>query len=98
MEQPEQLPYSHTSFTYKMSDPQWLWNPLAFCLMGPLGVDKTCCGITKNGDSCKLAVKKETLKEGQLKLNNLARSPFDLSTLDSQLNDIVAFFLCKKWH
>ncbi|CAG7962963.1 unnamed protein product [Penicillium salamii] len=59
--------------------------------MGPLGVEKTCCGITKKGNTCKLAVKKETLKEGRHKLNNLARSPFDLSTLESQLNEIWWF-------
>ena len=81
-----------------MSDPQWLWDPLFVCQMGPLGVEKTCCGITKKGNACKLTVKKETLKEGQHKLSNLARSPLDLSTLGPQLNDIVSFFLCKKWH
>lgn len=62
-----------------MSDPQWLWNPLFVCQMGPLQEEKTCCGITKKGDACKLIVKKETLKEGRQKLSNLARSPFDLS-------------------
>ncbi|KAK9846846.1 zinc finger protein [Penicillium brevicompactum] len=81
-----------------MSDPQWLWDPLFVCQMGPLQEEKTCCGITKKGDACKLVVKKETLKEGRQRLSNLARSPFDLSTLDSQLNGIVSFFLCKKWH
>ncbi|CAG8214282.1 unnamed protein product [Penicillium salamii] len=81
-----------------MSDPQWLWNPLFVCQMGPLQEEKTCCGITKKGYACKLVVKKETLKEGRQKLSNLARSPFDLSTLDSQLDGIVSFFLCKKWH
>ncbi|CAG8284693.1 unnamed protein product [Penicillium salamii] len=81
-----------------MSDPQWLWDPLFVCQMGPLQIEKTCCGITKKGEACKLTVKKETLKEGRQKLSNLARSPFDLSRLDSQLNDIVSFFLCKKWH
>jgi hypothetical protein len=81
-----------------MSEPQWLWNPLFVCQMGSLQVEKTCCGITKKGDVCKLTVKKETLKEGRQKLNNLARSPFDLSTLDSQLNGIVSFFLCKRFH
>ena len=45
-----------------------------------------------------LTAKKETLKEGRHKLDNLARSPFDLSTLDSQLDGIVFFFLCKRWH
>lgn len=43
-------------------------------------------------------MKKETLKEGRHKLNNLARGPFVLSTLDSQLSDLVSFFLCKQWH
>lgn len=43
-------------------------------------------------------MKKETPKKGRHKLSNLARSLFDLSTLDSQLNDIVSFFFCKKWH
>ncbi|KAI2734043.1 hypothetical protein DTO013E5_10222 [Penicillium roqueforti] len=81
-----------------MSDPQWLWDPLFVCQMGPLQEEKTCCGITKKGYACKLVVKKETLKEGRQKLSNLARSPFDLSTLDFQLNGIVSFFLCKKWH
>ncbi|OQD77417.1 hypothetical protein PENANT_c103G10207 [Penicillium antarcticum] len=81
-----------------MSDSQWLWDPLTICQMGPLRENKTCCGITKKGDACKLIVKKETLKEGRHKLNDLARSPFDLSTLDSQLSDLVSFFLCKQWH
>lgn len=81
-----------------MSDSQWLWDPLAVCQMGPLREDKSCCGITQKGNACKLTVKKETLKEGRHKLNNLARSPFDLSTLDSQLDGIVFFFLCKRWH
>ena len=78
-----------------MSDRQWLWDPSVVCQMGPL---ETCCGITKKGNACKLTVKKETLKEGRRKLSNLAKSPFDFSTLDSELNDIVSFFLCKKWH
>ncbi|KAJ5244852.1 hypothetical protein N7489_004948 [Penicillium chrysogenum] len=43
-------------------------------------------------------ISKETLKEGRHKLNNLARGPFVLSTLDSQLSDLVSFFLCKQWH
>ena len=43
-------------------------------------------------------MKKENLKEGRRKLSKLAKSPLDLSTLDSQLNDIVSFFLYKKWH
>ncbi|KAJ5971722.1 uncharacterized protein N7479_001640 [Penicillium vulpinum] len=81
-----------------MSDSQWLWDPLSICEMGPLRVTKTCCGITKKGDACKLIVKKETLKEGRHKLNNLARRPFVLSTLDSQLSDLVSLFLCKQWH
>ncbi|KAJ6022346.1 uncharacterized protein N7446_014146 [Penicillium canescens] len=81
-----------------MSDSQWLWDPLTICQMGPLRENKTCCGITKKGDACQLIVKKETLKEGRHKLNNLARSPFNLSTLDSQLSDIAPFFLCKQWH
>lgn len=81
-----------------MSDSQWLWDPLAVCQMGPLREDKSCCGITQKGNACRLTVKKETLKEGQHKLNNLARSPFDLSTLDSQLDGIAFFFLCKRWH
>ncbi|CAI7611005.1 unnamed protein product [Penicillium viridicatum] len=81
-----------------MSDSQWLWDPLTICQMGPLRENKTCCGITKKGDACQLIVKKETLKEGRHKLDNLARSPFNLSTLDSQLSDLVSFFLCKKWH
>ncbi|KAF3004637.1 hypothetical protein E8E15_000111 [Penicillium rubens] len=81
-----------------MSDPQWLWDPLSICEMGPIRETKTCCGITKKGDACKLIVKKDTLKEGRHKLNNLARGPFNLSTLDSQLSDLVSFFLCKQWH
>ncbi|OQE11165.1 hypothetical protein PENFLA_c080G09586 [Penicillium flavigenum] len=81
-----------------MSDSQWLWDPLSVCEMGPLREIKTCCGITKKGDACKLIVKKETLKEGRHKLNNLARGSFNLSTLDSQLSDLVSFFLCKQWH
>ena len=81
-----------------MSDSQWLWDPLAVCQMGPLREDKSCYGITQKGNACKLTVKKETLKEGRHKLNNLTRSPFDLSTLDSQLDGIVFFFLCKRWH
>ncbi|OGE46590.1 hypothetical protein PENARI_c175G11100, partial [Penicillium arizonense] len=89
---------SHPRTTLKMSDSQWLWDPLTICQMGPLRENKTCCGITKKGDACQLIVKKETLKEGRHKLDNLARSPFNLSTLDSQLSDLVSFFLCKKWH
>lgn len=81
-----------------MSDPQWLWDPLSICETGPIRETKTCCGITKKGDACKLIVKKDTLKEGRHKLNNLARGPFNLSTLDSQLSDLVSFFLCKQWH
>jgi hypothetical protein len=70
---------------------------LDICETGLLRETKTCRGITKKGDSCKLIVKKEPLKEGCHKLNNLARGPFVLSTLDSQLSDLVSFFLCKQW-
>lgn len=38
------LPKSFYSAS-KMSGPRRLWDPFAVCHMGPLGEDKSCCGI-----------------------------------------------------
>jgi hypothetical protein len=65
---------------------------------GRLGKLRPVVALPRKEISCKLIVKNETLKEGCHELYNLARGPFVPSTLDSQLSDLVSFFLCKQWH
>jgi hypothetical protein len=89
---------SHPRTTLKMSDFQWLWDPLISVKWGRLGKLRPVVALPSKEISCKLIVKNETLKEGCHKLNNLARGPFVPPTLDSQLSDLVSFVLYKQWH
>lgn len=77
-----------------------IWDPVSVCEMGPghLEDGTSCCGVIKEGDPCKISIKRGDLKGGRQKLRNLAESPFDLTNLRLILCDIVSHFLCVRWH
>ncbi|CAG8389931.1 unnamed protein product [Penicillium salamii] len=76
------------------------WNPLRVCEIevSPNGGPGSCCGMTKKGAPCKNSIRVEDTKIGHQKLNTLAREPFDLSNLQSELCTIAREFLCARWH
>lgn len=80
-----------------MSQPLFLWDPFAIC-EGPREKDRLCCGLTKRGTRCQLLVTEDVHNAGVKMLHTLACQPFDLPALQNKLPDIVAHFLCKRWH
>ncbi|KAJ5292120.1 hypothetical protein N7478_001371 [Penicillium angulare] len=66
--------------------------------LAPRGENKTCCGRTVKGASCKNRLKLRVTEKGHQKLMSLAGRPLDLTTLEFALCDIVKDFLCGRWH
>jgi hypothetical protein len=80
-----------------MSQSLFLWDPFAI-FEGPREKDRICCGLTKRGTPCKLYITEDVHNAGVKKLHTLACQPFDPLILQHRLPDIVADFLCARWH